>query len=289
MDGPGSDDVRPATGEEIAGESRRGTSSDRFYSTRIRQLARLDIDEAEAARLWRNVAQHRRALFNKLGRDVGQRVALLDYICNIEPTAGDPHIIERATLETIEQRAVTDALTSLHNRYFFEVALDRETQRSNRSGLLSSLLLLDLDNFKIVNDRYGHRVGDEVLRIVGQIILQHVRAADVPCRYGGDEFAVILPDTPRSVALGVAERICVSIQRWFTANRVLGNQLEVTASGGIASLPLDDATADLLIKEADGALYDAKHAGRGHVRAPLTVHQVLAPMTVRPAPGSISL
>lgn len=279
---PSDDVVRPDSGDETAGESRR-SAGDRFYSTRIRQLARLDIDEEAAAKLWRKVAHHRRALLNKLGRDVGQRVALLDYICNIEPTAGEPHIIERATLETIEQRAVTDALTGLHNRYFFEVALERETQRSNRSGVLSSLLLLDLDNFKSINDRYGHRAGDQVLHAVGQIILQHVRGADVPCRYGGDEFAIILPETPRSVALGVAERICVSIKLWFQANRVFGQLLEVTASGGIASLPLDEATSDQLVRQADGALYDAKHAGRGHVRAPLTIHQILAPLTTRPS------
>lgn len=275
-----------------AGASRRdGSSADRFYSTRIRQLARLDIDEAAAARLWRNVAQHRRALLNKLGRDVGQRVALLDYICNIEPTAGEPHIIERATLATIEQRAITDSLTKLQNRYFFELALERETQRSSRSGAQSSLLLLDLDSFKSINDRYGHRVGDEVLRCVGQIILQHMRGADVPCRYGGDEFAVILPDTPRSVALGVAERLCGSIAEWFAANKVFGNPLEVSASGGIASLPLDEASADLLFKQADGALYEAKHSGRGHVRAPLSVHQVLAPLTKGPGhpPTQVSL
>lgn len=245
----------------LAGLPRR----DRFYAIRLRQLAHIDVDEARAAALWRSVARHRRELTNKLGRDVGQRVALLDYIVNIEPQLAEPQIIDRPALEAMENRAVMDAVSGLHNRAHFETALEWETERSLRYGRPASLLLLDLDGFKAVNDTHGHRVGDQVLQAVGALILRHVRAADIPCRYGGDEFAVILPDTPPHIAAGVAERICEDINTWFARNDVAGNRVAMAASCGVASLPLPERAIGGLFEVADRALYEAKRSGGGRV------------------------
>ena len=241
---------------------------DRFYATRLRQMAHLDLDEVRAAALYRSVAAHRRVLSVQLGRDVGQRVALLDYIVNVEPQLAEPQIIDRTALEAIEQRAVLadkDAVTGLQNRHAFDEELQRETERSMRYCRAASLLLLDLDDFKSVNDRYGHRVGDQALQAVGTLILRHVRAADIPCRYGGDEFAVILPDTPRPVALGVATRICQDVNEYFRRQPVCGFFLSTRVSGGVASLPLPDGAQGSLFELADRALYHAKKNGGDQV------------------------
>ena len=230
---------------------------DRYYATRLRQLAHLDMDEAEAAELWRRVAEHRRALERQLGRDAGQRVALLDYIVNVRPHLEDPQIIARADLRRIQQHAVADALTGLYNRRYFDTELAREVERCRRYGACSSLVLLDLDRFKEVNDAHGHQVGDDVLRRVGSIILEHVRAPDVACRYGGDEFAIILRDTPQEEALIVGERIRRAIDRSFAEHPPDGQPLPVTASGGVASMDAESSAGDL-VSCADRALYDAK-------------------------------
>ena len=246
-------DEHPTSGAPGTGVPGR----DRYYATRLRQLAHLDLDEADAAELWRRVAEHRRALERQLGRDAGQRVALLDYIVNVRPHLEDPQIIARADLRRIQQHAVADALTGLYNRHYFDTELAREVERCRRYGACSSLVLLDLDRFKEVNDTHGHQVGDEVLRQVGSIILEHVRAPDVACRYGGDEFAIILRDTPQEEALIVGERIRRAIDRSFVDHPLDGPLLAVTASGGVASMGADSSAGDL-VSCADRALYDAK-------------------------------
>jgi len=250
---PAIPDEHPASGAPGAGVPGR----DRYHATRLRQLAHLDMDEAEAAELWRRVAEHRRALERQLGRDAGQRVALLDYIVNVRPHLEDPQIIARADLKRIQQHAVADALTGLYNRHYFDTELAREVERCRRYGACSSLVLLDLDRFKEVNDAHGHQVGDDVLRRVGSIILEHVRAPDVACRYGGDEFAIILRDTPQEEALIVGERIRRAIDRSFAEHPLDAQPLPVTASGGVASMGAESSAGDL-VSCADRALYDAK-------------------------------
>ena len=244
---------------------------DRYYATRLRQLAHLELDEAEAGALWREVGQHRWELQHRLGRDVGQRVALLDYVTNIRPQLEDPQIIDGPALQHIERLAVVDALTGLLNRGYFDTQLAREVERCRRYGATGSLLLLDLDRFKPVNDRYGHEAGDEVLRRVGAVILEHVRAPDIPCRFGGDEFAVLLPDTSREEARLVGERIRVAIETAFACTPVQGRFVAVTASVGVATTPEGSSTETSLFQRADTALYDAKRGRRdrlGDNRAP---------------------
>lgn len=260
---PVSPQVARVSGERSASGPDGTAASDRYFSNRVRQLAHLDLSEAEAEELWSKVVQHRRNLQRQLGRDVGQRVALLDYITNLRPQLIEPQIIEKSTLQAIEQRAVADALTGLFNRHYFETELLREAQRCARYGVCSSLLLMDLDLFKEINDTHGHRVGDHVLQAMGVLILKHVRAADVPCRYGGDEFAVILPDTPQADALVVAQRICTDVITWFGQNLVGGVKLKMTASGGVATLQPGGASHEELFRAADTALYEAKKAGGG--------------------------
>lgn len=251
------DGAQPGDEPEPGGD---GPDRGSRFAAKIRQLARIEVDERQAESLWQSVARHRRLLHNKLGRDVGQRVALLDYMVNLQPAHGELHLIEKTALDSIEHQAVTDSLTALQNRHHFDLELEREFQRARRYALPVALLLFDLDRFKEINDRYGHGVGDAVLRGVGSLILQHVRAADVPCRYGGDEFAIILPDTTLETACGVAYRMSAEITAWFERVPVLGNYVDVTTSGGIASLTTQACAQELLLA-SDRALYEAKRAG----------------------------
>ena len=251
--------------ESLVGPAAVRIAPDRYYSTRLRQLAHLDLDEADAKSLWREVGQHRRALEGILGRDVGQRVALLDYVVNVHPRLVEPQIVERTTLEVMARHAISDALTGLFNRHHFDTQLTREVERCRRYGAAASLLLLDLDQFKAINDGWGHAIGDEVLRRVGARVLAHVRGADVACRYGGDEFAIILPDTTIAEALVVANRIRSDIEQSFAHQLVVGRHLVVTASGGLAADGGSVTSGALLLDAADRALYEAKAAGGDRV------------------------
>ena len=238
---------------------------DRYYTTRVRQLLHIDVTEAQAAALWRAVTKHRARLRRLLGRDVGQRVALLDYVVNVQGHLIEPKIVEAPTLEAIEQRAVMDSITGLYNRHYFEEALHRELERCRRSGKSSSLLLLDLDGFKRVNDSFGHWYGDQALQAAGAAVLRHLRASDIPCRYGGDEFAIILTETPLLEALAVAERICREVSNYFRTNVVGGRLLPVTASGGLAPVAPETTSREQAFILADRALYEAKGSGGDRV------------------------
>jgi len=221
---------------------------------RLRSVLEVNLTEAEAVDLWQQVARHRRVLRRKLGRDVGPGVAALDYLANVRHQLKQPRIIEAATLGAIESEAVSDGLTGLFNRRFFEEALLREVERARRYDVQSALLLVDLDGFKAVNDTRGHQEGDRVLQEVADVVRRHVRATDIACRFGGDEFAVILCDTPHDEALAVAERIRADVERAF--------EQAVTISAGLAMVPADGTSAGELVTDADRALYAAKRAGR---------------------------
>ncbi|MHB1296916.1 MAG: GGDEF domain-containing protein [Gemmatimonadaceae bacterium] len=237
-------------------------SRDRYYATRLRQMARLELDETQAGELWADVVKHRAELSRRLGRDVGAQVALLDHIMNVQPRVVEPQIVEKDTLDTMEHRAIIDPLTGLFNRDYFEMQLARESERFRRYGAQSALLLLDIDRFKQVNDSQGHRRGDEVLRAVGNIVRDYLRAADVPCRYGGDELAVILTDADEVEATVVAERIRAGVDEAFR-----GDGVPVTASIGLAMVvpqPEKLIEEEVFIR-ADRAMYAAKRAGGNRV------------------------
>jgi diguanylate cyclase (GGDEF)-like protein len=158
-------------------------------------------------------------------------------------------------LVEVQHLAAVDPLTGLANRRTFEATLHREIARSVRTGEDVSLLLIDVDHFKHVNDALGHPAGDEVLRHVGRVLSTYGREVDLPARYGGEEFAVILPACPADEAVRVAERLRAGIAG--PAARVT-----VTASAGVASVPRDATTAEELVAAADAALYRAKQSGR---------------------------
>jgi diguanylate cyclase (GGDEF)-like protein len=179
----------------------------------------------------------------------------------------------RAMQKRLEEQSITDGLTGLRNRRFFDERLMEEFGRAQRYTDPVSLIMLDLDHFKRVNDRFGHQAGDLVLREAADLLRGSLRDPDIPARYGGEEFAVILPKTHVQGALAVAERVWRAIGN-KTFRHALGEgpgasppvELRVTASIGVAFFPSKDITsAELLVKFADEALYNAKRSGRNSI------------------------
>jgi len=242
---------------------RKKGHGDPLYSSLLYLLTHLNFTERQAARHWKKVLVHRDELRESIGRDPGLRVAILDYFVNVSRELKNPKVIELAIYERTERSAVTDGLTGLYNHAFFLQALRQELLRSKRHGLRAALLLLDLDNFKAVNDERGHVEGDRVLMRAAAVVREGVREIDVAARYGGEEFAVLLPDTSRLGAFVVAERIRRRIEDRFARGRSV-----VTVSGGIAVFPDDAGTPADLIVQADAGLYGAKAAGKNRILLP---------------------
>jgi diguanylate cyclase (GGDEF)-like protein len=173
--------------------------------------------------------------------------------------------LENARLHGLVQRqAVTDELTGLANRRKFLSQLDAEITRSRRSGSPLGLVLADLDDFKRINDTYGHEVGDEALRSFAEIMGTVARDVDLPVRLGGEEFAVLLPDTDLAGATLLAERLRFTLES--TAIGWPANDIRLTASFGVSSFPAAAGAEDLL-SDADRRLYDAKRSGKNRVVA----------------------
>jgi len=168
-----------------------------------------------------------------------------------------------ATNAKLKETSFKDEVTGLYNRRFFSLRLEEEISRFRRFNHPVSVVVLDLDGFKSVNDEFGHAVGDETLRDVGQILMKHSRGINVVSHYGGDEFAVLLVETSKSGARLYADRI-----RQVVATFPYSHGKRVTASFGVASLPDDEAsTSEELFRAADEALYAAKRAGKNQVVA----------------------
>jgi diguanylate cyclase (GGDEF)-like protein len=246
----------PAAFEALRAEGHK------VYSQVLYILTHLSFSEAEARRHWRKLAAHRGRLRKQLSRDVGLRVAILDYFVNCSPALKNPKVIELAIYERTERSAVTDGLTGLFNHAYFLGALRREVQRSRRHNFRVSLAMLDLDNFKKLNDSRGHLEGDRVLIKTGQLVQETLREMDVAARYGGEEFAVILPDTTRTGGFVVAERIR---RRLEARLKRAAYPCEVTLSGGVATFPDDADTPEALIEKADQGLYRSKADGKNRI------------------------
>ena len=167
-------------------------------------------------------------------------------------------------LQKAEALSVTDDLTRLYNSRYLNLALRRETKRATRSARPLSLLFLDLDGFKQVNDAYGHLAGSKALVEAAVVIQGCSRETDVVARFGGDEFSLILPDTGREGAVAVAERIGERLRtgRFLTSD---GLSVHLTASIGVATLPDVAGSAEELIREADKAMYLVKARGKNGI------------------------
>ncbi|MBS0608021.1 MAG: GGDEF domain-containing protein, partial [Proteobacteria bacterium] len=251
-----------------------------------RYLATMDIAESVAAHeygerqfLERYVAQRGQRIFLQVASVAAVVVALVLYLALrryrklVRLLEGSNRQIRQqqqalqAANQELERQSHTDGLTGLANRRELDQALRREHARQQRTGAPLSLLMVDVDHFKCVNDHYGHAMGDDYLRAIARVLrTTAARPTDLVARYGGEEFVCLLPDTAAADAFTVAERIRQAVADLALPN-VLAAVPHLTLSIGIATTAGTDAKAQQLLAQADAQLYAAKHAGRDRVHA----------------------
>lgn len=230
-----------------------------IYANLLKVLTSLDIPETEAKEIWEEVSANQSKLSQCLGREVGFRVALLDYFINHNQKIENPKIIEIRLFAETEKLILVDELTRLYNRRHFETAIVREFKQATRYNHNLSLLVIDIDDFKKINDTYGHVMGDEILKQVAKKISTSLRVEDTACRIGGEEFAIIFPQSNEKQALKAAEKLleaCRTIQ-------ISGKP--VTISGGLVSYPEKAKRCEEMYDLADRALYAAKDSGKNQI------------------------
>ncbi|XDD52243.1 GGDEF domain-containing protein [Leptospira sp. WS92.C1] len=229
-----------------------------FYSDFFRIISHLEIQEIEARELWEEIYNHGESMSASLQRSVNFVVSMLDYIFSKNRIIENPKIVELYSFEEIILNTVIDETSGIYNRRYFNIILNKEINRSSRYQRDFCLLIFDVDNFKIVNDTYGHGFGDDILRLIAGTMLYSFRQEDICCRIGGEEFAVILPETLRESALVAANRF-----RSYLLEAAMSQYgLTVTVSGGICKFGEDGKDTNELFKNADNALYKAKKSGK---------------------------
>lgn len=196
-----------------------------------------------------------------------------DYEHHDCPAGNDrcPHLSEviklREEVRELSALVRTDELTGLYNFRYFNQAVELEMERTRRSGQPTVLIMMDLDHFKNVNDAYGHEVGNHVLTYIAKIIRNTIRRLDIPCRYGGEEFALILPDTDLAPGVMFANRLRLIIES--ARIEIQGIVVNLTASLGVdVYQKADERKVKEFIDKVDAFLYDSKMAGRNAVRHP---------------------
>jgi diguanylate cyclase (GGDEF)-like protein/PAS domain S-box-containing protein len=174
-------------------------------------------------------------------------------------------IVDKITLfQETKRLSITDSLTGLFNRRYFFKSLENEIARAKRYGNMFSLMLFDIDNFKVINDTYGHQAGDTVLQETANILKSISRETDITVRYGGEEFIILLPNTSEAETISLANRIKNTVQKTkFFIDTSEG--VHITLSGGVASYPLNATESEPLLSAADSALYAAKTAGKNKI------------------------
>jgi diguanylate cyclase (GGDEF)-like protein len=225
-----------------------------FLQRVLKVLTSVEVSEKESIVHWEKILAHQNELTEKLGRPSSLRTAAVDYFGELQ-LLRKPVLLEYEELEKLRHNAATDPLTGLKNRRMFEECLGREINRSSRYGTSFALLLLDLRWFKSVNDTYGHATGDEILRSVARASVETIRASDISCRIGGDEFAILLPQAERSSAETLAERIAGKFETYAGP---LAPNAPVGIDHGIAIFPEDAEDATHLFRFADKNLYESK-------------------------------
>lgn len=248
-------------------EKLRAKRGEELYSDLLMALTHKFLAPEEAQALWQELLAHKYFLSEKLGRNVGVRVAVLDFFDNFKGWARDLRLLPEKDLDSLLLFVNEDGLTGLYNHRYFQEQIRHELARTRRYNRVMSLLMMDMDKFKSYNDHLGHRHGDHLLQAVSNLFMENKRDSDIVARYGGDEFAVILPETNYPEAMELAKRLRQAVEdRKFGAKRPDGVLEHVTVSLGVATFPQDGNTAEEIIEAADRALYRAKRGGRNTVR-----------------------
>ncbi len=238
-----------------------------YYRDIIFALIQIRLPEEEAQRDWKEILKHKFLISEKLGRNVGIHVATLDYYTNIKRKIISPKIVDAHEYVDTASRALIDDLTKAYNRHFFDEEFKRLFAAARQSGTVFSLIMLDLDHFKIYNDVNGHIQGDLALIETVRILHAVCSPDDSVTRYGGEEFAILLPSQPLNLSLRTAENIRTAIFDYRFVNEQQLPNKRLTASLGVAAYNSGIRSTIAMIEEADSALYQAKNAGRNQVKA----------------------
>ena len=230
-----------------------------FLRRYFRAITHLDLSESQCTQLWDDMLVRRREFSSSVGRAVSLHTALTDVLAS-SGFFRVPILIEYEELKTLQLNAVTDPLTNLYNRRLFAETFEKELNRARRYGLPLALALLDLHRFKEVNDMHGHPRGDDVLRAAASTLKKALRTSDSAFRIGGDEFAVLLPQTDAAQALALSRRIEAVFAEML---RPLHLGVAVSMDHGVATFPQDGEQTEPLIRVADERLYRLKHANLG--------------------------
>jgi diguanylate cyclase (GGDEF)-like protein len=256
-----------------------------FLQRYFRVLAHLDLREPQCLQIWDDMLSRRRELSAHAQRPISLKTALMDVLV----TGGFlrvPIILEYEELKRLQLNAVTDPLTDLYNRRLFNETFEKELNRARRYGQPLGLVILDLHRFKEVNDKHGHPRGDEVLRAAASTLKKSLRTSDSAFRIGGDEFALILPQTDAPQALALGRRVQAVFAEVLEP---LELGVSVSMDHGVANFPQDADSTEQLIRIADERLYHVKHAnhrktGGASRPEPLTAGE--EPSAAPPAPAS---
>jgi diguanylate cyclase (GGDEF)-like protein len=240
----------------------RGRYGDRIYCEALYLITNTLIDDIHRAKkLIKKIIWHRKALNRLLGRDVGLQVAALDYLQNKEGILENPTFIERNKIRKLAEHAITDDDIKIYDKSILFLDLNEEVERSKRYGSLFSVIILDIDNFKTINDTYGHMFGDAMLRGLADTLKSNIRKTDSVYRYGGDEFVLLLPETGLKDAENMAAKMKYVVEDiWLN-----GAHVSIKISIGMAAFQDCHKTGKDILHNADMALYRAKESGKNKI------------------------
>ena len=233
-------------------------SGDDLYVKLLFYITHQIFTEKDSKLLWNEILDHKNRISKILNRNVEISVATLDYLTNIKNEIKNPKLIGEAFIGKIAEIASIDPLTKLYNRQYLFIKLKEELNRYTRYQTTFSILMIDLDNFKAINDLFGHQKGDEILSKFGNILEISKRELDICARYGGEEFIIILPHTDKNESYKIAERLRLIIIEKFQSENL-------TVSIGVSNCPECGKTIESIIKKADDSLYNSKRMGKNRV------------------------
>jgi diguanylate cyclase (GGDEF)-like protein len=229
-----------------------------FLQRLLKSLTQLDLTESQSLETWERIIARRQELSRYLGRPVALKTAMVDALASSNLLRA-PILMEYEEMKKLQLNAATDALTGLDNRRLFEEYFERELNRAKRYGLSLALIVLDLRVFKMVNDRYGHPRGDQVLQLAATTLQNSMRTTDFAFRIGGDEFALLLPQADVEQAATLGRRIQANFASVIQPQKM---GVPIGVDFGLAVYPQDGDQPDVLRRVADERLYRMKYAGR---------------------------
>ncbi len=238
-------------------------NGDVAYQEILQILADLDFEPGQAKIIWLEIIEHRDKISKSLDRKVSLITAISDFFCRSEDSLSNHKLVGINAYEKVMEDSTHDKLTGLFNRTYLKEVLNQHLSLAKRYNTELSLLFLDIDDFKEINDTLGHHSGDVVLKTIAGTIEKGMRGSDIKTRFGGDEFVVLMPNTDKINALLLAERLRKEIKE--TTIRIRDESHQVTVSGGVANFPVDAGEAKNLLNLADSALYRAKGAGKDSI------------------------